>query len=88
MFVALPTQSRGAGTGAAQDALAAATLSAYRLRADTATHDPFPEALLMMSSRKNFRAADTIVRYGGDEFIVVMPETASAITQNRSMSIT
>jgi len=25
--------------------------------------------------RKNFRAADTIVRYGGDEFIAVMPET-------------
>lgn len=25
--------------------------------------------------RKNFRAADLIIRYGGDEFLVIMPET-------------
>jgi diguanylate cyclase (GGDEF)-like protein len=25
--------------------------------------------------RKNFRAADLIIRYGGDEFLVIMPDT-------------
>jgi len=40
--------------------------------------------------RKNFRAADTIVRYGGDEFIVVMPETAlpeAAVAVNRLQEV-
>src|SRR5205085_11400332 len=28
-----------------------------------------------MLLRKNFRAADLIIRYGGDEFLVIMPDT-------------